>query len=157
MLFVFTASFKAHENSSLTSSMTDASTGLSPSGSNPISSGCLLTKITERGTTIITPTIANIIHEVLQVYLSMKTWVSGTKIKAPKETPTAVTAKAFPLFRTNHLEGGTDVVRAPGPLIPTKPITENKTISCHASRVYARPTMHDPVIMVEPARIHLAP
>ena len=60
----------------------------------------------------------------------MNSWVSGTNTIAPTGMPSPTKATAAPRRLTNHLSIGTDVTRAPGPLIPTRPITANSATSC---------------------------
>ena len=63
----------------------------------------------------------------------------------PTGIPRPTYATALPRFLTNHFNTGTVVTNAPGPLIPTSPITTNNTTKCHAEVTYANPINAPPV------------
>ena len=93
------------------------------------------------------PIMASTIHAVRQPQMSMKYWVSGTKIMAPTGMPSPTNATAVPRRRTNHLRTGTEVTRAPGPLSPTRPIRAKSATRCHSLVMYASRIMEVPVIV----------
>ena len=97
------------------------------------------------GTITVTPIMARMTHAILQPTASMSICVSGTNRSAPTGMPRDIYARARPLSLTNHLSTGTDVISAPGPLIPTKPMTAKSTMRCHAYCMLARPIIARPV------------
>tara|TARA_X000001036_G_C20329996_1_gene664085 strand:+ start:309 stop:563 length:255 start_codon:yes stop_codon:yes gene_type:complete len=57
--------------------------------------------------------------------------VKGRKNIPPIPSPDVATAKALPLFLSNHLATGTDVTMLFGAPKPEIPRMANKTIKCH--------------------------
>ena len=119
--------------------------GTPPSGSIPMSSGCRRTNTAASGTMTPTPIAARAIQAMRHPISSIRNCVSGTNSIAPTGIPSDMNASARPRDRTNHFRTGTEVTSAPGPLIPTSPITANSATSCQARLMFARPTIAPPV------------
>ena len=91
------------------------------------------------------PRPASATHAVRQPQVSMKICVRGTKTNAPMGIPSPTKAIAVPRRRTNHFSIGTEVTSAPGPLMPTRPITANSATRCHTLPMKASAIIAPPV------------